>query len=163
MRTGAVVRGTTYRLSERRRQSAASLKETFHFPFQVRERSFHHFPARIDDDRPLWTQRIEMQADGLPDPSLDAIAHHRLAQRPRRSEADSGPAGRRLPDAESREKRPAETGTLIIDSTEIRGSQQTNTFRKTRDALPLGADRQFVAAPSAAPRQDGPPVLGFHA
>ena len=56
------------------------------------------------------------------------------------------------------------TGTLVVDSAEIFGTQQANTFRKTSDEpLPLGTDREFLAPPGAAPRQHGTAVLRLHA
>ena len=84
---------------------------------------------------------LEVQADRLADTPPDAVARHRFADRARQCEADAGPAGIRLAHAESRKEGPGNPGTLVIDSAEIDGSQQTNTFRKARDALPLGADR----------------------
>jgi hypothetical protein len=106
---------------------------------------------------------LEVQADRLADTPPDAIARHRFADRARQCEADARPAGIRLAHAESREEGPGKTGTFVVHSAKIDGSQQTNTFRETRDALPLGADREFVAAPGAAPRQNGTSVLSFHA
>ena len=73
-----------------------------------------------------------MQADGLAYPPPDPVAHHCLAERARGSETDARPA--RFPHAECREERAREAGTLVVNSAEIRGSQQTNTFRETRDA-----------------------------
>lgn len=162
-RKGALERCTTCRNAAPRSRPTASPKETLHFPLQFRKRGFHRFPPRIDNDRPLWTQTFEMQARSLADTPPDAVAHHRLAERAGQGEADPRPAGLRFAQTESRKKGPRKAGTAVIYSAEIRGSQQTNTFRETRDALPLGADRKLVAAPSATPRQNGPPVLGCHA
>jgi hypothetical protein len=80
---------------------------------------------------------LEVQADRLADTPPDAVARHRFADRARQREADAGPAGIRLTHAESRKEGPGKPGTLVIDSAEIRGSQQTNTFRK---ALREGRD-----------------------
>jgi hypothetical protein len=106
---------------------------------------------------------LEVQADRFAYTPPDAVARHRFADRARQREADAGSAGMRLAYAESRKQGSRKAGTLVIDSTKIDGSQQTNTFRKARDALPLGAHREFVAAPRAAPRQNGTSVLSFHA
>ena len=55
-------------------------------------------------------------------------------------------------------------GTLIVNSSEILRTQQTDTFRKTRDGeLPLVANREFFATSRAAASENGTPVLGFHA
>jgi len=76
---------------------------------------------------------FEVQAHGLADAPPDAVSRHGFAQRPRRGKTNAGSAGLQFPDAKSREKRARESGPPIIDSAEIRGSQETNTFRKTRD------------------------------
>jgi hypothetical protein len=79
-----------------------------------------------------------MQAHGLAHASSDPVAHHRLAERPRRSETDARSFRLRLPHAERRKERARKTGPFIINPAEIRGSQQTNTFweafLKGRDA-----------------------------
>jgi hypothetical protein len=70
----------------------------------------------------------------------------------------------RLADAKSGEEGSGEFGTLVINSSEVFGSQQTNTFRKTRDGLlPLGTDGQLFAATRAAAGENGAAVLGLHA
>jgi hypothetical protein len=62
-----------------------------------------------------------------------------------------------------RKEGPGEPGTLVINSAEVFGTQQTDTFRETRDGrLPLGAYGQFLAPACAAPGQNGAPVLGLH-
>ena len=106
---------------------------------------------------------LEVQANRLADTPPDSIARHRLADRAWQSKSDTGAARIRLAHTESGKEGPGKARTLVIDSTEIRGSQQTDTFGKTRDALPLGADRELVAAPRATPRQNGTAVLRFHA
>jgi hypothetical protein len=69
----------------------------------------------------------------------------------------------RFADTKCRKQGPGEPGTLVIYPAEVFGTQQTDTFRKTRDgALPLGADGQFLAAACAAPGQNGASVLSFH-
>jgi hypothetical protein len=133
------------------------------FPRQFPERGFHRFAPRIDNDRPLWTQMLKMQTYRLADTPPDAVADHSLAEGARRREADARAGSFRFPDAESREQRSRKSRTGVIDSAEIRGSQQANTFRKTRDALPLGADGELVPPAGATPREHSPSVLGFHA
>ena len=52
---------------------------------------------------------------------------------------------------------------MIIDASEIFGTQQANTFWKTRDSvLPLGTDGEFLAAPGPAARQHRTTILGLH-
>ena len=104
-----------------------------------------------------------MEADGLAHAPLDAVAHHRLADGARDCEADMRPIGLRLADTKSGEEGSGELGTLVINSSKVFRSQQTDTFRKTRDgALPLGANSQFLAATSAAAGENGAAVLGLH-
>ena len=130
---------------------------------QFRHRSIEGFAPRIDDYGPLGAQLIQMEADSLANAPFDAVADHGFTKGARSSEADTRPIGLRLADAERREKRARETGTLIVNSSEVFRSQQTNTFRKSRDgALPFGADRELLAAPGAAAGEDGPAVLSFH-
>ena len=125
--------------------------------------SIEGFASRVDDYGPLWAQPIEVEADGLPDAPLDAVAHDRLADGARDSETDMRPIGLGLADTKSGEEGSGELGTLVINSSKVFGSQQTDTFRKTRDgALPLGANGQFLAATGASPGQNGAAVLGLH-
>ncbi len=156
-------RGTACRFAACRLQPAAPLKEALHFPFQFRKGGFDRLAPGIDDNRPLWTQMLEMETYGFAHTSPDAVAHHGFSDRARERKPDPRPARLCFSNAKGGKQRSRKTGTPIVDSAEIRGSQQTNTFRETRDTLPLGADREFVAAPSPASRQDRPPVLGFHA
>ena len=74
-----------------------------------------------------------MEADGLADPSLDAVSHHGFAEGAGAGEADMRSAGKSFPDAESGKQGPGEPGTLVIDPAEVFGTQQTDTFRKSRD------------------------------
>ena len=74
-----------------------------------------------------------MAADGFPEPPLDPVTDDGFADRARDGETDAGPAGLRLADAERRKQRAGETGTFVINPSEILRSQQTDTFRKTGD------------------------------
>jgi hypothetical protein len=130
---------------------------------QFRHWSIVRLAPGIEDDGPLWTQLIEMQAHGLADAAPNAVADHGFAKGPGSSEANVRPISLRLMDAKRSEERTRETGAPIVNSAEVFRSQQTDTFRKSRDgALPFGADREFLAAPRAAAGKDGPAVLGFH-
>ncbi|SRR5579883_530824 len=105
-----------------------------------------------------------MQSNGLPHPSPDAISHHGLTERAGYGEPDPRTVLLRLPDHECGEQRAREFRARVVNPSEVFGSKQTNTFRKTSDrGLPLGADRQFVAAAGAPAGQHGPAVLGSHA
>lgn len=131
---------------------------------QFHDRSIERLAPWIDYDGPLWAQPIQMQADGLADAPLDAVADHGFAEGAGCGKADMRPIGPRLADAERREERTREPGALIVNSSEVFRPQQTNTFRKSRDgALPFGADSEFLAAAGAAAREYSPAILGFHA
>jgi hypothetical protein len=130
---------------------------------KIRNRSIEGFAAGIDDDGPLWAQPIEVEADRLPDTPFDTVSHDRFTDGARDSEADMRPIGLRLADTKSGEQGPGEPGTLVINSSEVFGTQQTDTFRETRDGvLPLGANGQFLAATGAAAGENGAAVLGLH-
>ena len=105
-----------------------------------------------------------MAADGLPDPPFDTVAHHGFAQGAGSSEPDMRSCRLRFAYAEGREQGTGETGSVVIDASEIFRSQQAYTFGKTGDGiLPLGTDRQFLAAAGAPPRQYGTAIFGLHA
>ena len=74
-----------------------------------------------------------MKAYGLPDTPLDTVAHHSLTDGARQSKADVGTIRLRFPKAESGEQGAGKAGPLVVNSPEILRSQQTDTFRKTRD------------------------------
>ena len=104
-----------------------------------------------------------MEADGLADPSFDSVSHHGLAEGARAGKADVGAFRLRFTDAKCRKEGSGEPGTLVIYPAEVFGTQQTDTFRKTRDGeLPLVAHRELLAASRAAAGKNGTPVLGFH-
>jgi len=96
-------------------------------------RSIQDFAARIDDDGPLGIQPIEQAANGLADAPPDPIAHHGFPDGPGNREADSRTVRLLFPDAKSREERAGVSGPLVINSSEVFGSQQAYTFRKSRD------------------------------
>ena len=104
-----------------------------------------------------------MKTYGFPHPPPYAIAHHCLADSARNSEADVWAIALRLADAERREERSGKAAALIVDSSEIMGTQQANTFRKTSDGeLPFGADGELLASAGATPRKHGTAILRLH-
>ena len=74
-----------------------------------------------------------MEAYRLPDPSLDAVSHHGFAEGARAGEADMRPLWQSFLDTKCRKQGPGEPGTLVINPAEVFGTQQTDTFRETRD------------------------------
>jgi hypothetical protein len=105
-----------------------------------------------------------MQADGLADTPFDAVAQHCFAECAGCGEPDVRSARLRFAYAERREQGTGESGSVVIDASEIFRSEQAYTFGKTGDEiLPLGTDSEFLAAPGPAPRQHRAPILGLHA
>jgi len=111
----------------------ASLKQSFHFPFDLREGGFQHTASRIDHYFALGIQLVEPEADGLANPSLDAIANHGFADGARQGKADFGTLAFRPQSVEGGEQRPGVPAALIVNSAEIGGSQNTDTFWETCD------------------------------
>ena len=91
-----------------------------------------------------------MMTYGFAHSPTDAISHHGLPDGALQCEADVRAVRLRLADTKSREERVRISRALIVNSSEIFGSQQADTFRKTSDGeLPLGADSKFRAAPGS--------------
>jgi hypothetical protein len=100
---------------------------------KFRHRSVVRLAPRIDDNGPLRAQQIEMQTNGLSHSPFDAIAYNGFTERSRHGESDTRTVAGGFADTKSSEERPTMAGTLVINSSEILRSQQTDTFRKTRD------------------------------
>ena len=97
----------------------ASLKQTLHFPVKFRDRSIQGFAAGVDDDRPLWAQPVQLEANRLADAAFDAIAHHGFAEGARQGEADPRSEGRRIAHAKRGEEGAGEADTLVVNPAEI--------------------------------------------
>jgi len=76
-------------------------------------------------------QPIQMAAYGLADTPLDTVARNGLAEGARHRETDVGTIRLRFANAERSEERTTEAATVVVNSPEIFGSQQADTFRKT--------------------------------
>ena len=72
--------------------------------------------------------RSEVQADGLAHAPLDTVAHHGFAERAGNRETDVRTVRLRLAHTESRKQRAGELEPSVINSPEIFGSQQADTF-----------------------------------
>lgn len=131
MRRGARGRCKPYTNEDRGSGATAADHETLHFAFQLRHRSVEGLAPRIDDNGPPWVHPIDITADGFAHPPPDAISHDGFADRPRDGEADLRTIRLRFADQESRKKGTRKLGSLVIDSSKVFGSQQTNTFWKT--------------------------------
>jgi len=104
-----------------------------------------------------------VQADGLADTPLNAVAHHRFPEGARRGEPDVRSVRLRLAHTKSREEGPGEAGSMVIDAPEIFRSKQAYTFWKTGDGLlPFGTDSQLLPAPGPAAREHRAAILGLH-
>jgi hypothetical protein len=104
-----------------------------------------------------------MQADGLADAPSNAIAHHCFPEGAGCRKPDMRSIRLRFAYAEGREEGTGETGSVVIDASEVFRSQQAYTFGKTWDGLlPLGTDGQFLTTPGPTARQDGTARFGFH-
>jgi hypothetical protein len=104
-----------------------------------------------------------MKPDGFADAPPDPIAHHGFAERAGDCKADPRSIRLRLADGERREQRTGILPALIVDSAEMLGAQQTDTFRKSRDSvLPLRTDGEFFPATGAAACKHGAAVFRFH-
>ena len=138
-------------------------KQAIHLPLQFRRRRIERFAAGIDDDGPLGVQPIEVEADGLADAPLDTVAHHGFPEGAGGGEPDVRSIRLRFAYAERREQGTGETGSVVIDASEIFRSQEAYTFGKTGDGiLPLGTDGQFLTAPGPAAGQHRTAILGLH-
>ena len=130
---------------------------------QVRHGRIEGFAAWIDDYGPLRTQSIQLQSNGLAQAAPDAVPYHGFADGAGNGKPDPWTVRLQFPDDEGGKQRARILRALVVNSSKVFGSQQTNTFRKTRDGeLPLGAYGQFVASASAAARENGATVLRLH-
>jgi len=162
-RRAAKARSTIDRNRAPRLFPPTPVEKAFDLLLQFHEGSLHRLAPRIDNDRPPRTQVFQVQPHRFPHTPLDAVARRGLAQRARQGKADARTAVLRLAHAKGGKQRPREARATIVHSAEIGGSQQTNTFRKAWDSLPLFADGQLVPPPCTAARQHGPSVLSLHA
>lgn len=101
--------------------------------------------------------------DGLAKAPPDPIARNGLADRAGKRKTDARSVGLGFADEERREQGTGVLRAGIVNPAKILGAQQTDTFRKTSDrVLPLGADREFLAAARATAGQNGAAVLRLH-
>src|SRR5262249_25396338 len=112
---------------------AASLKKTLDFVLEFRHRGVAGLAPWIDDDCPLRAQLIQVKAYCFAHPPLDAVTHHGLSHGAWDSEADARSATFVLANTEGCKQRASVFGTLVVNSSEVSRSQQTDTFRKAKD------------------------------
>jgi hypothetical protein len=139
-------------------------KETFHLAQQFLHGCIARFAPGIDHNGTLWVQPIQMMAHRFADTPLDAVPNNGFPDSPGNGEPDPGAVRLQFVDAKCREQRGRIACALVVDSSEVFRSQQTDTFRETSDGeLPLGADSQFLTATRPAASEHGATVLGLHA
>jgi len=159
-----------YKRAVRRLRGCAPQKQLFHFPFDLREGRIEHPASWIDNNFALWIQQAEPEADGLTDPPLNAIADHGFSDGARQRESDLWTQAIRPARVESGEQWAGIPGTLIIYSSEISGSQNSDTFWKTCDChylseltvsflRPRARRRASTARPSAVSMRDRNPCV----
>jgi len=85
-------------------------------------RGIQSLAPRIDNDRPMGAQFVQMQAHCLAQAPPDAVAHHGIAESARQSEADAGTAAVGFADTKRREDRSGMPGTLVVNSSEVLGT-----------------------------------------
>jgi hypothetical protein len=100
---------------------------------KFRYRRIEGLAARIDHDGPLGVQPIQMEADGVPYASLDAVPHDGIADRAWHGKSNPRTVGRVFADTKSREEGTRESGTVVVNPSKIFGSEKADTFRKARD------------------------------
>ena len=100
---------------------------------KFRNRGIEGFAPWIDDDGPLWVQPVQVEANRFADPPFDPVPHHGFTQGAGTGEADMRPVAPGFENAESREQGTREAGAVVVNSAEVFGTQEADTFRKTRD------------------------------
>ena len=104
-----------------------------------------------------------MMTNGFAHTPPYTVAHHGLSDGARQRKADMRSVRLGLANAKRREQRVRVARALIVNPSEIFGSQQADTFRKTSDGeLPLGADRKFCTPPGTPAGKHGAAVLRRH-
>jgi hypothetical protein len=78
-------------------------------------------------------QPIQMAAYGLADTPLDTVSRHGFTDGAGHRETNVGAVRLRFAYTKRGEERAAVAATVVVNSSEIFGSQQADTFRKTWD------------------------------
>jgi hypothetical protein len=112
-----------------RREPIAAGEKTPNLGLEIRELAFQSLAARIEYDRPLGTQTIQLEPDGFPHAAADPISGDGFTQRARRGEADAWPerwvrffgllARAPFGQAEGREQRAREATTCVVNLSKI--------------------------------------------
>lgn len=120
---------------------------------EFRHRGIQCFAPRIDDDGPLWTQLIQVEADGLTQAPLDAISHDGFADRARQGESDVRTRRLGFTDAERREERSRDANPMVVNPSKILRSENADTFRKAWDENYLSSLTVSFLRPAARRRE----------
>jgi hypothetical protein len=130
---------------------------------EFRHRGIECLSARIDDNRPLGAQLIQVEAHGLADPAFDAVTHNRLTDCARDSEPDVRTARFGFAQTKRGQQGTRHADPFVVNPSKILRSEDADTFRKAWDCkLPFVADGELFASGRATARENGPAVLGLH-
>jgi len=119
---------------------AAPDEETAHLRLKFGERAIERPAAGIEYDRPLVAQERQLKPDGFANASAQTVADDGLAQRAGRGEADAQARRCGIRETESREKGTRVARAVVVDLSEIAGSQQPDTFGEGRSIFDGGFD-----------------------
>jgi hypothetical protein len=111
------------------------LQQFLDLPFELRERNGHDPKAGIDDDLPSGSSQFETRANRLANPPPDPVSDHRSTQGARAGETDPYAFLSIISQAEGREQRAGKFGAIVVDSTEILGTQDAGALGKAGDAV----------------------------
>jgi hypothetical protein len=116
----------------KRVRSLASVDHLAESPFQIGERSIRSRTPRINNDVPLRSNVRPMFSENLSKPALDPVSDHRFANGARNREPQTRTISLRfLPrQAKSGEERTGEASAMVINGSEIGGTQDPASARK---------------------------------
>ncbi len=135
MRRAATAKSKVCTPAARLRLRVAAEKEPLDLRNQVRKPDRQGTAAGIDYDLTLRTQQKQAGTDSFPDSPLDAIPNHRVAQGAGHGNPDPGTAAIRQPDEKGRKRRTREPGATVVGLAEVAGTENPDTFWKTRDII----------------------------
>jgi len=107
----------------------------------------------IDDNGPLGTQLIQVEADGLADAPLDSVTHHGLTHRARQGEADMRTGRLAFADAKCGEEGTRNADPLVINPSKILRSEDADTFREAWNEYYLSSLTVSFLRPAARRRE----------
>jgi hypothetical protein len=110
------------------------LQQFLDLPFELRKRGGHDPKAGIDDDFPSGSCQRQARANRFANTPPDPVSDHRSTQGARAGETDPYAFHSIISQAKGGEQRPGKFGAIVVDSTEILGTQDAGTLGKAGDA-----------------------------